>query len=287
MKPALFPSSTWNDIRNEVETCLRYLFRRELQEWGADRFYIVISEDREIAPLARAGGFMTRHFSQSFRISIDQRFTTHGPGMFIDTDKIGPCSREAFLRFCEIAIHETAHIVQEQYPANHFSQIVDRKPSKRRASALAPTAVEPPTDDQKRYGPRLVNWTDNFKFHQADFVRSLVHVESRAQLSGWEPQEHRGTFGIYVPGSIWGFQMALESELNNYADRSLNRIWEQEPPEMFTGGWERLHRAPQTWMTRITHSLIELDAAERREREVYESNVKRSRKRRELVQVTV
>lgn len=286
MKPVLFPSSTWDDVRNEVETCLRYLFRRELQEWGADRFYVAISQDG-IPSLADSAGFMSRCFSQTYRAELDARFTTHAPGMFIDTSRLGECTEGSFQRFCEMVIHETAHIVQEQYPQGHFSAIVDRPPSKpkraKRGKIDPHTTIEP-TEDQKKHGRRLTYWANNIHYHQADFVRSLVHVASRAFRHGWQEQEHQATFGYYTPGSMWGFQFALESELHDYADRSLTGIWSHDPPAMFTGGWERLHRAPQTWMNRITAVLIELDKEERSEREQHAANQKPNRARRKMVQ---
>lgn len=262
MKPVLYKSSTWNDVRNEVEGCLQYLFRSELRHWGTGQFYILTDDDGGFEH-SRIGGFTVSDFSQRYRDQIGDRFQGHAPGFFVATSRLGDVTEESFASFLETAVHELAHILEERHPRGHFQTIQDVPvPRKQRRKAPRSIVVLPETEDGKKYGSRLVRWMDQLRNHQQGFIRALVHVEARTRGAGWQPQKHRTTCGFYVPGCFEGYRMILEAETDAYASRSLAGILDHDPPEEFTRGWERLHRPPGQWFLDISKELGAMDAAD-------------------------
>lgn len=264
MKPVLYQSATWNDARKEVESCLRYLLRRELQEWSANRFYISIPGDGTLPTVARMSGFFQRYYSIVYRDLIGDRFTAHAPGMFIDTNKLGECTEATFKRFCEIAIHEAAHAVQEQYSEGHFATIVDApKVKTKRTGKAKPIESKPVEVMPGPFGQRIHDWFDQMPFHQESFIRPLIHLGVRAEATGWYIDlENLTPWGAYAFGGFFRFELCLQDELQAFADKSLTGIWQQPMPDKFLRYWKDNQQA--SWNNREDHFkwLQKLDAKE-------------------------
>lgn len=265
MKPRLFRNATWHDAREEVESCLRYLLYHELKEWGADRIYIVVSGEG-IPSHWSYGGFADREFSIKYRSAIGERFTTHNPGLLIDTDILGAVTDQTFSRFCNIAIHEAGHLLQHRYPVGHFATIpVLRQKARTKRKELIP---ERGVSTEAGYCPgrRLSHWLDVMGCHQADFVRPLVHLGLRALQHGWPIQfDSLCRSNYYFPGAFGVFEFALDTEVEAFRNRSLNALWDCEPSEKFTMYWAKMMSWRTDWVNETSELLIEWDSQEAKE----------------------